>query len=96
MKTAYDIVIRPVISEKATDLMADRKYIFEVHKKANKIEIKKAVELVFGVTVSSVSTMIVKSKPKRQGKFSGRTRTWKKAIVKVTPSSKEIEFFEGM
>lgn len=96
MKTAYDIVIRPVISEKATDLMAEKKYVFEVSKRANKIEIKKAVEVAFGVSVETVRTLIVKSKPKRQGKFSGRTRTWKKAIVKITPDSKEIEFFEGM
>lgn len=96
MKTAYDIVKRPVISEKATDQFQNRSYTFEVARDANKIEIKKAVEEAFGVKVENVSTLIVKSKPKRQGKFSGRTRTWKKAIVKVTPDSKEIEFFEGM
>lgn len=96
MKTAYDIIIKPVISEKATDQLADRKYSFEVDKRANKQEIKDAVEKVFGVKVEAVSTLMVKSKPKRQGKYSGYTRTWKKAVVKVTPDSKEIEFFEGM
>lgn len=96
MKTAYDIVIRPVISEKATDQLQERKYSFEVDKRANKQEIKEAVEKIFGVKVADVSTLIVKAKPKRQGRFSGYTRTWKKAVVKVTPDSKEIEFFEGM
>ena len=92
----HDIIIKPVISEKSMDQLADRKYTFEVKKSANKIEIKKAVEEVFGVKVLSVTTLNMLGKKKRMGRFEGRRASWKKAIVKLTADSKTIEFFEGM
>lgn len=91
---AYDIIVRPVVTEKSSRLMQMNKYTFEVHPQANKIEIRKAVETVFGVKVSSVHTMQVRSKPKRMGAFVGHTRSWKKAIVTLGEGQR-IEFFEG-
>ena len=96
MKTPYDIVIKPIITERSMEDMAEGKYTFEVDKTANKTEVKKAVEKLFGVEVEKVSTMNVKGILKRMGRFIGRRRNWKKAIVKLTPDSKAIEFFEGM
>lgn len=96
MKTAYDVIIRPIISERSMSQSAERKYTFEVDKRSNKTEIKKAVEEIFDVSVEKINTSIVKAKPKRQGRTSGFTRTWKKAIVKLTVDSKELEFFEGI
>ncbi len=96
MKTAYDIILRPVISEESMDQATNKKYTFEVERKSNKTEIKKAVEKVFGVKVSGVNTSIVKGKEKRQGRSVGMTSEWKKAIVTLTPDSKEIQFFEGV
>lgn len=96
MKTAYDIVIRPIITETSMDGMSDKKYTFEVLKTANKNEIKDAVESIFDVSVRAVNTMIVKGKKKRMGKTEGYRRSWKKAIVTLKADSKEIEFFEGM
>ena len=93
---AHDIIIRPIISEKSMDQLADKKYTFEVAKGANKIEIKKAVEEIFGVNVVSVTTSLVKGKIKRMGATSGRRPDYKKAIVKLTEGSKTIEFFDGM
>ena len=92
--TAYDIVIRPIITERAMAGTADKKYVFEVAKSAGKIEIKKAVEEIFGVKVASVNTLNVMAKAKRMG--AGTTRAWKKAYVTLTADSKTIEFFEGM
>lgn len=96
MKTSYDVVIRPVITETSMMGMSEKKYTFEVHKDANKTEVKDAVESIFGVNVESVNTMNVKGKKKRMGRNEGYRRSWKKAIVKLTADSKEIEFFEGM
>ena len=97
MATAYDIIIRPVITERAMSGAADKKYVFEVAKDAGKVEIKKAVEEIFGVKVSSVNTLTMHGKEKRLGAGRlGMTRTWKKAYVQLTPDSKTIEFFEGM
>lgn len=96
MKTVYDVIIRPIISEQSMMQSTERKYTFEVDKRSNKTEIKKAVEEVFGVKVEKINTSMVKAKPKRQGRTSGYTRTWKKAIVKLTPDSKELEFLEGI
>lgn len=96
MKTPYDIVIRPIITERSMEEMAEKKYTFEVDKNANKSEVKKAVEKLFGVNVDKVNTINVTGKMKRMGRYVGRTRSWKKAIIKLTPDSKEIEFFEGM
>ena len=97
MMTAYDIVIRPIITERAMAGAADKKYVFEVAKSAGKVEIKKAVEEIFGVKVASVNTLNVQAKAKRMGAGRlGTTRAWKKAYVTLTADSKTIEFFEGM
>ena len=97
MATVYDIIIRPVITERAMSSAADKKYVFEVAKDAGKIEIKKAVEEAFGVKVAAVNTLTVHGKEKRQGGGRpGMTKTWKKAYVQLTADSKTIEFFEGM
>ncbi len=93
---SYDIVKRPIITEHSMDQMADRKYTFEVAPEANKIEIKKAVEEIFGVKVEKVTTMRVLGKIKRMGANSGKRPDWKKAIVKITEDSKTIEFFDGL
>ena len=93
---AQDIVIRPIITEKAMMGIAAKKYTFEVAKKANKIEIAKAVEELFGVKVDKVSTVNVRGRLRRQGRNEGYTASWKKAYVTLTPDSKTIEFFEGM
>ncbi|MBQ9388732.1 MAG: 50S ribosomal protein L23 [Synergistaceae bacterium] len=92
--TAHDIIIRPVITEKSSSLMAMNKYTFEVHRDANKIQIRKAVEEVFSVKVDSVNTINVKGKLRRRGASKGYTRSWKKAIVALKPDQ-HIEFFEG-
>ncbi|MDR1966823.1 MAG: 50S ribosomal protein L23 [Synergistaceae bacterium] len=91
---AHDIIVRPIITEKTSRVMAQNKYTFEVLSAANKIEIRKAVEEVFKVKVSSVHTINVHPKPKRMGRFLGRTRAWKKAIVTLLPGQR-IEFFDG-
>lgn len=96
MTYAHDIIIRPIISEQSMDQLADKKYTFVVKKSANKIEIKKAVEEIFGVKVSSVNTLNMIGKMKRMGRYEGRRAGWKKAIVKLTADSKTIEFFDGM
>ncbi|HHY13591.1 MAG TPA: 50S ribosomal protein L23 [Thermoanaerobacterales bacterium] len=96
MASHYDIIKKAIITEKSMDLMADNKFTFEVDMKANKTEIKKAVESIFDVKVEKINTMIMKGKMKRLGKHEGRRPNWKKAIVTLTPDSKSIEFFEGM
>ncbi|WP_139492795.1 50S ribosomal protein L23 [Brevibacillus dissolubilis] len=96
MKSLHDVIKRPVITERTTDMMAEKKYVFEVPLKANKTEIKLAVEKVFGVKVDKVNTIRVAAKPKRYGKYAGYTSEWKKAIVKLTADSKDLEFFEGV
>ena len=96
-KTAYDIIRRPIISEQSTEHVDLKKYVFEVDKDANKIEIKNAIEEIFGVEVSKVTTMNMKGKVKRTGRFpKGSRRDWKKAVVKLTDTSNTIEFFEGL
>lgn len=96
MRSAYDIIIKPVISEKAMDGMQIRKYTFRVASDANKFEIKRAVEEIFGVEVEKVTTLNVKSKPRRVRYVMGKTSAWKKAVVKLTESSKTIEFFDSL
>ena len=97
MKTAYDIIKRPIITEKSMAATAEKKYTFEVAKDANKIEIAKAVEEIFGVKVAKVNTLNVQGKIKRTGRYpAGRTASWKKAMVTLTAESKTIEVFEGM
>ena len=95
--TAYDIIIRPIITERSMAAVAEKKYVFEVAKTAGKIEIKKAVEEIFGVKVASVNTVSMRGKVKRMGAGRpGMTKSWKKAYVQLTADSKTIEFFEGM
>ena len=97
MKTAYDIVKRPIITEKSMAEIADKKYTFEVAKDANKIEIAKAVEEIFGVKVAKVNTVRMQGKVKRTGAYpAGKRAAYKKAVVTLTADSKTIEFFEGM
>ena len=96
MRTVYDIILKPVVTEAAVDNMNERKYTFKVANDANKIEIKKAVEEIFGVKVEKVTTISMKKKPKRRGMYYGYTSEWKKAIVKLTSDSKTIEFFDSL
>ena len=97
MKTAYDIIKRPIITEQSMAETADKKYTFEVAKDANKIEIAKAVEEIFGVKVVKVNTLNMQGKEKRTGAYpKGRRPSWKKAVVTLSEDSKTIEFFEGM
>ena len=92
MATAYDIIIRPVITERAMSGAADKKYVFEVAKDANKVEIRQAIEAIFDVTVVKVNTLNVKPKPKRVRYQLGKTRTWKKAMVTLKEGD-TIELF---
>ena len=97
MKSAYDIVIRPVITEQSMEAIEMKKYVFIVAKDANKTEIKKAVSEIFGVKVDKVTTINMDGKQKRQGRYpAGCTAAFKKAVVRLTADSKTIEFFEGM
>ena len=96
MKSAFDIIRRPVITEASMSQTADKKYTFEVAKDATKSEIGAAVEAAFGVKVAGVNTINMKKKPKSMGVHSGYTKEWKKAIVTLTADSKTIEFFDGM
>ena len=94
---AYDIIRRPVITEQSMESVADKKYVFEVAPDAGKIEIKNAVEQIFGVKVAKVNTINYDGKTKRMGAGRPGTRkSWKKAYVQLTKDSKTIEFFEGM
>lgn len=94
MKNPRDIIKRPVITERTSDLMSNLTYVFEVDKRANKTEIKQAIEQIFKVKVTNVNTMIVPAKPKRYGRYSGYTSEWKKAFVTLAKDSKPLEFFE--
>ena len=97
MKTAYDIIIRPIITEQSMEDLDIKKYVFEVAKDANKVEIAKAINEIFGVRVIKVTTINVRGKKKRVGANpEGTTRTWKKAVVKLSEDSKNIEIFENM
>ena len=96
MKSPYDIIKKPVLTEKSYDQMAEKCYTFEVDVHANKTEIRKAIEAVFGVKVDSVNTLRQEGKIKRQGRTQGRTAEVKKAIVTLKKDSKGIPFFEGM
>ncbi len=93
---AQEIIVRPIITEKTMDGIASKKYTFEVAKAATKIDIKRAVEELFGVSVSKVNTLHVRGHLRRQGRTQGYTRSWKKAYVTLTADSKTIEFFESM
>lgn len=94
MKNQRDIIKRPVITEKTSELMAENKYVFEVDIRSNKTEIKFAIENIFGVKVKKVNTVKMPPKPKRYGRYSGYRSAWKKAVITLTEDSKTIEMFE--
>lgn len=96
MKTSYDIILKPIITEESMTGAMLKKYTFKVAKDANKIEIAKAVEELFKVKVEKVNTINVRGHLRRQGRFEGYTPSWKKAVVTLTEDSKTIEFFDGM
>lgn len=96
MRSPHDIIKRPVITERSMEDMAERKYTFVVAVDATKVDIKNAVEKVFGVKVDKVNTINMEGKLKRMGAHEGRRPNWKKAIVKLKEDSKGIEFFEGL
>lgn len=90
-----EIIKKPLVSEKSYNMLAEQKYCFEVDKRANKTQIANAVRNIFNVHVEDVNTLIIKPKPKRYGRFQGKTKMWKKAIVTLREGEK-IEVFEGM
>jgi large subunit ribosomal protein L23 len=93
---AYDVIKRPVVTEKTSIQKEDANQItFEVDRRANRVQIRKAVESIFGVHVTGVQTMQVKGKVKQRGRIVGKRRDWKKAIVKLIPGER-IDFFEGV
>jgi len=93
----YDVILKPVITEKSMAGMSEKEYTFLVHTEANKTQIKEAVEKMFeGVKVKRVNTMNIQGKTKRRGMTYGKTAKTKKAIVKLTEDSKEIEIFAGL
>ncbi len=97
MRTEYDIIIKPILSERSTFLQErENAYTFEVAKDATKPQIKKAVEKIFGVKVKSVRTINVKGKKKRLGRFEGKRRDWKKAIVYLADKEQKIDFFDNV
>jgi len=96
MRSPHDVIIKPIVTEASMDAMEEKKYTFKVDKKANKTEIKNAVEQIFSVKVAKVNTMNMIGKMKRMGANLGRRASWKKAIVTLTEDSNTIEFFEGM
>ena len=96
MKLAQEIILAPVITEESMMGTAVKKYTFKVAKDATKVDIKKAVETLFGVKVEKVNTMNVRGQMRRYGRFEGYKASWKKAIVTLTADSKTIEFFDGM
>lgn len=94
---AHEIIIRPIITEKSMAGAHNKKYTFEVAMNATKVDIAKAVAAAFdGVKVAKVNTVHMRGRLRRQGRFEGYTKSWKKAIVTLTADSKAIEFFEGM
>ena len=93
----YDVNLKPVVTEKSMNAMADKKYTFLVHPEANKSQVREAVEKMFpGTKVEKVNTMNIQGKTKRRGMTFGKTAKTKKAIVKLTADSKEIEIFSGL
>lgn len=93
----YDVILKPVVTEKSMESMGEKKYTFLVHPDANKFQIKDAVEKMFdGVKVASINTMNCRGKKKRRGMVEGRTAATKKAVVKLTAESKDIEIFSGL
>jgi len=96
MKNPHDIIIKPVLTEQSYDQISLKKYTFLVDPRANKTQIKEAVEEVFGVQVDKVNTLNQQGKLKRQGRYVGRRAKTKKAYITLKASSKAIDFFEGM
>jgi len=97
MANVYDIIIRPIITERSMEATGEKKYVFEVAPSAGKVEIKKAIEEIFGVKVAKVNTINYDGKAKRLGAGRpGHRKSWKKAYVQLAEDSKTIEFFEGM
>ena len=93
----FDVILKPVVTEKSMNAMADKKYTFLVHPEANKSQVREAVEKMFpGTKVDKVNTMNIQGKTKRRGMTFGKTAKTKKAIVKLTADSKEIEIFSGL
>ena len=96
MRSAYDVIIKPVITEQSMDVAAEKKYTFKVATDANKTQVKLASEEIFGVEVKKVNIMNYDGKVKRMGRTQGKIAAYKKAIVTLTDNSKEIEFFQGL
>lgn len=96
MRSPHDVIIKPLVTEQSMEEIVDKKYVFVVDRKANKTEIKNAIEKIFDVKVAKTNTMNMIGKKKRMGRNEGKRADWKKAIVKLTEDSKEIEIFEGM
>ena len=96
MRNLSDVILKPVITEKAMDMISGKRYVFKVVKDANKAEIAEAVEAMFDVKVADVNTINMKKKPKRLGVHAGYTGEWKKAIVTLTEDSKTIAFFDSL
>ena len=97
MKSAYDIILKPAITEQSMEAVEEKRYVFYVLPTATKTEIKAAIEEIFDVKVEKVNTLRMDGKQKRQGAApAGRRANWKKAMVKLSADSKTIEFFEGM
>ncbi len=96
MATPYDIILKPVITERSMEEVQNRKYTFKVAVDANKTQVRRAVEEIFDVEVEKVNIMNVKGKVKRMGRYVGTTAASKKAVVTLTKGSKEIEFFQGL
>ncbi|MFQ5988360.1 MAG: 50S ribosomal protein L23 [Candidatus Methylomirabilales bacterium] len=95
MREPHQIVRRPVVTEKGTALKEQNKYLFEVDRRANKVQIRQAVETLFNVKVAAVHTVAMRGRMKRLGRFVGRTSDWKKAIITLREGH-SIEFFEGV
>ena len=96
MRNLSDVILKPVITEKAMEMISGKRYVFKVVKNANKAEIAEAVEAMFDVKVADVNTINMKKKPKRLGAHAGYTGEWKKAIVTLTEDSKTIAFFDSL
>lgn len=96
MKTGYDVIIKPIITENTMDMADAKKYAFKVAKDANKTEVRKAVEEIFGVDVAKVNILNVSGKKKRMGRTVGTTSSYKKAVVTLTENSKDIEIFQNL
>ena len=96
MKTEYQTIIKPIITEETMDLASDKKYVFQVAKEANKTEVRQAVEKIFGVIVAKDNIMNVNGITKRMGRYVGMTADYKKAVITLTADRKEIEIFQGL